>query len=56
MKTSLKLKNSIEKLEEKLTVFEISKNKMEQYTRSNNFEIEGVSPNISDDNIKDKVI
>ena len=51
MKTSLKLKNSIEKLEEKLTVFE-----MEQYTRSNNFEIEGVSPNISDDNIKDKVI
>lgn len=56
MKTSLKLKNIIEKLEEKLTVFEISQNKMKQYTRSNNFEIEGVSPNISDDNIKDKVI
>ena len=50
------LGNKVELLEKKLTEVEISRNKLEQYTRRNNIEIQGIPPQISDEKLEEKVI
>ena len=50
------LRNKVELLEKKLTEVEISHNKLEQYTRRNNIEIQGIPPQISDEKLEEKVI
>ena len=42
------LRNKVELLEKKLTEAEISRNKLEHYTRRNNIEIQGIPPRIPD--------
>ena len=49
------LGNKVELLEKKLTEVEISRNKLEQYTRRNNIEIQGIPPQISDEKLEEKV-
>ena len=43
-------------LEKKLTKAEISRNKLEHYTRRNNIEIQGIPPRIPDEKLEEKVI
>ena len=43
-------------LEKKLTEIEISRNKLEQYTRRNNIENQDIPPQISDEKLEEKVI
>ena len=50
------LGNKVELLEKKLTEVEISRNKLEQYTRRNNIEIQGIPPQIPDEKLEEKVI
>ena len=50
------LRNKVELLEKKLTEVEISHNKLEQYTRRNNIEIQGIPPQIPDEKLEEKVI
>ena len=47
------LRNKVELLEKKLTEFEISWNNLEQYTRRNNIEIQGVPSQISDEKFEE---
>ena len=46
------LRNKVELLEKKLTEVEISCNKLEQYTRRNNIEIQGIPPQIPDEKLE----
>ena len=50
------LRNKVGFLEKKLTEVEISRNKLEQYTRRNNIEIRGIPPRIPDEKLEEKVI
>ena len=50
------LRNKVELLEKKLTEVEISCNKLEQYTRRNNIEIQGIPLRIPDEKLEEKVI
>ena len=50
------LRTKVELLEKKLTEVEISHNKLEQYTRRNNVEIQGIPPQIPDEKLEEKVI
>ena len=50
------LRNKVELLEKKLTEAEISRNKLEHYTRRNNIEIQGIPPRIPDEKLVEKVI
>ena len=50
------LRNKVELLEKKLTEAEISQNNFEQYTRRNNIEIQGISSQIPDEKLEEKVI
>ena len=50
------LPNKVELLKKKLTEAEMSRNKLEQYTRRNNFEIHGIPPQIPDKKLEEKVI
>ena len=43
-------------MDKNLTEVEISQNKLEQYTRRNNIEIQGILPQISDGKLEEKVI
>ena len=47
------LRNKVKLLEKKLTEFEISWNNLEQYTRRNNIEIQGVPSQISDEKFEE---
>ena len=51
-----RLRNKVELLEKKLTEVEISCNKLEQYTRRNNIEIQGIPLRIPDEKLEEKVI
>ena len=51
-----RLGNKVELLEKKLTEVEISLNKLEQYTRRNNIEIQGIPLWIPDEKLVEKVI
>ena len=48
--------NKVELLEKKLTEAEISQNNFEQYTRRNNIEIQGISSQIPEEKLEEKVI
>ena len=50
------LRNKVELLEKKLTEVESSCSKLEQYTRRNNIEIQGILPQIPDEKLEEKVI
>ena len=50
------LRTKVELLEKKLTEVEISHNKLEQHTRRNNVEIQGIPPQIPDEKLEEKVI
>ena len=50
------LRTKVELLEKKLTEAEISHNKLEQHTRRNNVEIQGIPPQIPDEKLEEKVI
>ena len=50
------LRNKVELLEKKLSEVEISRNKLEQNTRRNNIEIQGIPPQIPDEKLEEKVI
>ena len=49
------LRNKVELLKKKLLEVEISRNKLEQYTRRNNIEIQGILSKIADEKLEDKV-
>ena len=49
------LRNKVELLKKKLLEVEISRNKLEQYTRKNNIEIQGILSKIADEKLEDKV-
>ena len=48
-------RNKVELLKKKLLEVEISRNKLEQYTRRNNIEIQGILSKIADEKLEDKV-
>ena len=50
------LRTKVELLEKKLTEVEISHNKLEQHTRRNNVEIQGIPPQIPEEKLEEKVI
>ena len=50
------LPNKVELLKKKLTEVEMSRNKLEQYTRRNNIEIQGIPSQIPDKKLEEKVI
>ena len=50
------LRNKVELLVKKLTEVEISRSKLEQYTRRNSIEIQGISLKIPDKKLEEKVI
>ena len=50
------LRNKVELLEKKLTEVEISCNNLEQYTRRNNTEIQGIPSHIPDEKLEEKII
>ena len=51
-----KLHSKVEDLEMKLDVNELSLNRLNQYDRSNNIEVQGISSNIADEALEDKVV
>ena len=53
---NLKLKSRIDSLEEKIIELDISRNKLDQYTRRNNIEIQGIPAMLSDDHLEHKVL
>ena len=52
---NLKLKSRVDSLE-KITQLDISRNKLDQYTRRNSIEIQGIPATVSDDHLEDKVL
>ena len=52
----MKLKSRVDSLEEKIIERDISRNKLDQYTRRNNIEIQGIPVTVSDDHREDKVL
>ena len=53
---NLKLKFRVDSLEEKITELDISRNKLDQFTRRNNIEILGIPATVSDDHLEHKVL
>ena len=53
---NLKLKSRVDSLEEKIIELDISRNKLDQYTKRNNIEIHGILATVSDDHLEDKVL
>ena len=51
-----KLHSKVEDLEIKLDVSELSLNRLNQYDQSNNIEVQGISSNIADEALEDKVV
>ena len=52
----LKLKFRVDSLEEKIIELDISRNKLDQYTRRKNIEIQGIPATMSDDHLEDKLL
>ena len=52
----VKLKSRVHSLEEKIIELDISRNKLDQYTRRNNIEIQGIPATVSDDHLEHKVL
>ena len=53
---NLKLKSRVDSLEEKIIELDISRNKLDQYTRRNNIEIQGIPTRVSDDHPEHKAL
>ena len=53
---NLKIKFRVDSLEEKIIELDISRNKLDQYTKRNNIEIHGILATVSDDHLEDKVL
>ena len=53
---NLKLKSRVDSLEEKIIELDISRNKLDQYTRRNNIEIQGIPATVPDDHLEHKVL
>ena len=53
---NLKLQNKVKKLEEQLLGIDQKNNHLDQYSRRNNLEIQGIPANITDDELEGKVI
>ena len=53
---NLKLHNEVKKLEEQLLEIDQKNNHLDQYSRRNNLEIQGIPANITDDELEGKVI
>ena len=52
----MKLRSRVGSLEEKLIELDISRNKLDQYTRRNNIEIQGIPARVSDDHLEHKAL
>ena len=53
---NLKLKSRVDSLEEKIIELDISRNKLDQYARRNNIEIQAIPATVSDDHLEHKVL
>ena len=53
---NFRLQQKVQHLEKKLSDIEIAENKLEQYTRRNNIEIQGIPSSVHDNLLEDKVI
>ena len=53
---NFRLQQKVQHLENKLSDIEIAENKLEQYTRRNNIEIQGIPSTVHDNLLEDKVI
>ena len=53
---NLKLQNKVKKLEEQLLEIDQKNNHLDQYSRRNNLDIQGIPANITDDELEGKVI
>ena len=53
---NFRLQRKVQHLENKLSDIEIAENKLEQYTRRNNIEIQGIPSTVHDKVLEDKVI
>ena len=53
---NFKLKSRVDSLEEKIIKVDISRNKLDQYTRRNNIEILGIPATVADNHLEDKVL
>ena len=51
---NLKWKSRVDSLEERIIELDISRNKLDQYTRRSNVEIQGIPATVSDNHIEDK--
>ena len=53
---NLKLQNKVKKLEDQLFEIDQKSNNLDQYNRRNNFEIQGIPANVTDDKLEGNVI
>ena len=53
---NFRLQQKVQHLEKKLSDIEIAENKLEQYTRRNNIEIQGIPSSVHDNLLEDKFI
>ena len=53
---NLKLQNKVKELEDQLSEIDQKSNKLDQYNRRNYFEIQGIPANLTDNELKGKVI
>ena len=51
----MKLKSKVDCLEEKIIEVDISRNKLDQYTRRNNTETQGIPATVPEDHLEDKM-
>ena len=53
---NLKLKSRIDCLKEKIIELDMSRNKLDQYTKRNNIVIQGICATVSDDHLEEKIL
>ena len=53
---NLKLESRVDSLKEKVIELDISRNKLDQYTRVNNIDIQGISAPVLDDHLQHEVL
>ena len=53
---NLKFQNKVKKLENQLLELDQKNNSLDQYTRSNNLEIQGIVAKVADEKLDEKVI
>ena len=53
---NLKLKSRVDSLEQKIIELDVSRHKLDQYTRRNNIKIQGIPATVSDDHLEHKML